>query len=88
MKGGDLPMPPGALLPGGLPGALLPGALPPGGMYFIINPDMRAGVEAKARAPRQRQDRPLTFDEPQHDTEEMVTETKHAATVVTVEKGE
>ena len=79
---------PGALLPGGLPGALLPGALPPGGMYFIINPDMRAGVEAKARAPRQRQDRPLTFDEPQHDTEEMVTETKHAATVVTVEKGE
>jgi len=103
MKGGDLPipgaLPPGALLPGALPpgalppgalppGALLPGALPPGGMYFIINPDMRAGVEAKARAPRQRQDRPLTFDEPQHDAEEMVTETKHATTVVTVEKGE
>jgi DNA-directed RNA polymerase II subunit RPB2 len=58
------------------------------GMYFIINPDMRAGVEAKARAPRQRQP-PLTFDEPQQGGggEEMITETKFN-TVVTVEKEE
>lgn len=58
-------------------------------MYFIINPDMRAGVEAKARAPRQRQERPLVFDEPQNGggDEEMNTETKFN-TVVTVEKGE
>jgi hypothetical protein len=55
-------------------------------MYFIINPDMRAGVEAKARAPRQRQP-PLTFDEPQQGGEDITTETKFN-TVVTVEKEE
>ena len=67
------------------------GALPMqgGGMYFIINPDMRAGVEAKARAPRQVGGRSLVYDEPQQEggATEMVTETKFP-TVVTVEKEE
>jgi hypothetical protein len=60
-----------------------------GGMYFIINPDMRAGVEAKARAPRQVGGRSLVYDEPQQEggATEMVTETKFP-TVVTVEKEE
>jgi DNA-directed RNA polymerase beta subunit len=83
MKGGDLPMP----MPMPMP---LPGALPmQGGMYFIINPDMRAGVEAKARAPRQVGGRSLVYDEPQQEggATEMVTETKFP-TVVTVEKEE